>query len=60
MRRISNQLNYTLNKTLYAAYKTSERVQKARVKFWEKIRYVRAQYLIFIDESGVNIAMVRL
>jgi hypothetical protein len=58
MRRISNQLNYTLKKTLYVADKTSERVQKAPVEFWEKIRYVRAQYLIFIDESGVNLVMV--
>jgi hypothetical protein len=58
--RISNQLNYTKKKTLYAAEKRSERVQKARVEFWDKIRDVRAQDLIFIDESGVNLAMVRL
>jgi hypothetical protein len=43
-----------------AAEKTSERVQKARVEFWEKIRDIRAEDLIFIDESGVNLAMVRL
>jgi hypothetical protein len=30
------------------------------VEFWDKIRDVRAQDLIFIDESGVNLAMVRL
>jgi hypothetical protein len=61
MGRISNQLNYTFKKkTLYAAEKTSERVQKARVEFWEKIRDIRAEDLIFIDESGVNLAMVRL
>ncbi len=30
------------------------------MEFWDKIRDVRAQNLIFIDESGVNIAMVRL
>jgi hypothetical protein len=61
MGRISNQLNYTFKKkTLYAAEKRSERVQKARVEFWDKIRDVRAQDLIFIDELGVNLAMVRL
>ena len=60
MGRISNQLNYTKKKTLYAAEKRSERVQKARVEFWDKIRDIRAQDLIFIDESGVNLAMVRL
>jgi transposase len=58
--RISNQLNYTFKKTLYAAEKTSERVQTARVEFWKKIRDIRAEYLIFIDESAVNLAMVRL
>ena len=58
--KISNQLNYPFKKKLYAAEKRSERVQKARVEFWHKIRDVRAQDLIFIDESGVNIAMVRL
>ncbi len=61
MGRISNQLNYTFkNKHSRAAEKRSERVQKARVEFWEKIRDIRAEDLIFIDESGVNLAMVRL
>lgn len=58
--RISNQLNYTKKKHSRAAEKRSERVQKARVEFWDKIRDIRAQDLIFIDESGVNLAMVRL
>ena len=59
--RISNQLNYTFKKKhSRAAEKTSERVQKARGEFWEKIRDIRAEDLIFIDESGVNLAMVRL
>jgi len=58
MGRISNQLNYSFKKTLYAAEKRSERVQKARVEFWDKIRDVRAQDLIFIDKLGVNLAMV--
>ena len=31
-----------------------------RVEFWEKIRNIAAENLIFIDESGVNLAMVRL
>jgi hypothetical protein len=47
-------------KTLYVAEKRSERIQKARVEFWDKIRDVRAHDLIFIDESGVDLAMVRL
>lgn len=35
-------------------------MQKLRVEFWEKIRDVRVEDLIFIDEAGVNLAMVRL
>jgi len=42
------------------AEKISKRVQKARIEFWDKIRDIRAEYLIFIDESGVNLAIVRL
>lgn len=47
-------------KTLYAAEKASERVQTQRVEFWSSIRDVRLEDLIFIDESGVNLAMIRL
>ena len=49
MGKISNQLNYTLKKILYAAEKTSERVQTARVEFGKKIKNIRAEDLIFID-----------
>ena len=33
---------------------------KLRLEFWDKIRNIRVEDLIFIDESGVNLAMVRL
>lgn len=45
---------------MYAPEKNSERVQKKRGEFWEEIRDIRAEDLIFLDESGVNLAMVRL
>jgi transposase len=35
-------------------------VLKLREEFWEKIRDIKVENLIFIDESGVNLAMVRL
>lgn len=35
-------------------------MQKQRVEFWSIIRDVRVEDLIFIDEAGVNLAMVRL
>lgn len=47
-------------KTLYATEKTREKVQLKRVEFWSKIRDLRLENWIFIDESGVNLAMVRL
>jgi hypothetical protein len=47
-------------KTLHAAEKNSDRVQKKRVEFRELLRDISEEDLIFIDESGVNLAMVRL
>jgi len=35
-------------------------VQKQRVEFWQLVQGILAQDLIFIDESGINLAMVRL
>jgi transposase len=61
MGRISQQLNYTFKKkTLHAAEKENKEVQLKRGDFWEKIRDIKVEDLIFIDESGVNLAMIRL
>jgi hypothetical protein len=35
-------------------------MQKLRLEFWEKIRDIRLEDLVFIDEAGVNLTMVRL
>lgn len=35
-------------------------MQILRYEFWQKIRDIKAEDLIFIDEAGVNLAMVRL
>jgi transposase len=45
---------------MYAAEKTSDRVQKKRAEFREQVRDIPAEDLVFVDESGVNLAMVRL
>jgi len=34
-------------------------VQKLRVEFWEKIRDIPIEDLVFLDEAGVNLALVR-
>lgn len=60
MGRLTQKLNYTVKKTLYAAEKEKEKVQKQRVEFWSLLRNIRVEDLIFLDEAGVNLAMVRL
>jgi transposase len=61
MGRITQKLNYSFKKkTLHAAEKESERVQQRRVDYWSDIRDINPANLIFIDESGVNLAMLRL
>ena len=40
--------------------KATDRVQQARVAFWQQVQTFLAKDLIFIDESGVNLAMSRL
>ncbi|WP_445299572.1 transposase, partial [Microcoleus sp. B3-A4] len=47
-------------KTLFPSGKGTDRVQLLRCEFWEKIKEISFKDLIFIDESGVNLAMVRL
>ncbi len=61
MGRITQKLNYTLKKkTLSATEKKTDRVQKKRGEYWEQVRDIKAENLIFIDEFGINLAMVRL
>lgn len=35
-------------------------MQQERVEFWQLMGGILASYLIFIDESGVNLALTRL
>ena len=61
MGRMTNKLKYTYKKkTLHPSEKETERVQKLRVEFWEKIRSIPPEDLVFIDESGLNLAFTRL
>ncbi len=34
-------------------------MQTLRVKYWKQIRDIKPEDLIFIDETGVNLAIVR-
>lgn len=38
----------------------SERVQRLRGEYWDDLRDVRVEDLVFIDESGINLGLIRL
>lgn len=44
---------------MHAAEKETERVQLLRLDFWLKIQAIFPENLIFIDESGVNLSLIR-
>ena len=59
--RMLKKLNLTVKKTtLHPTEKESERVQQQRLEFWKLMQNVLAKDLIFIDESGINLALTRL
>jgi transposase len=60
MGRMTQRLKLTVKKTLHPTEKDTERVQNLRVEFWQQIRSLRVEDLIFVDEAGVNLALVRL
>ena len=58
MGRITQNLNYSVFKNTARCGEKSESVQKKRVEFWRSIRYISINNLVFIDKSGVNLAMI--
>lgn len=61
MCRVMKYLNLTRKKkSLHPSAKGSERVQTLRRDYWEQLKDVRAEDLIFIDESGVHLGLIRL
>ncbi len=57
--RMLKKLKITRKKTLHADEKESEAVQVKRVQFWNLVQGILAKNLIFIDESGINLALTR-
>ncbi len=58
--RVLQRLELTRKKkTLHADEAQSERVQNLRSQYWTTIGEVRLKDLVFIDETGVNLAMTR-
>lgn len=60
MCRILQKLKLTRKKkTLHASEAETERVQRLRQEYWTTIGEVKLADLVFIDETGTNIAMTR-
>jgi transposase len=60
MCRLLQKLKLTRKKkTLHASEAGSERVQNLRREYWKIIGEVKLSDLVFIDETGVNLAMTR-
>ncbi|BAZ33695.1 transposase and inactivated derivatives-like protein (plasmid) [Cylindrospermum sp. NIES-4074] len=57
--RMLRRMKISLKKTLYASEKETEIVQSLRLQFWLKIHGIPAQNLIFIDEAGANLSLIR-
>lgn len=61
MGRVLQQLKLTRKKkTLHATEAGTPRIQQARLDYWQRIREIDPEDLVFIDESGINLAMTRL
>jgi hypothetical protein len=60
MGRYVQKLKLTRKKKLSrATERNSERVQQLRVQYWHEIGAVNLEDLVFVDETGVNLAMTR-
>ncbi len=58
--RLLQRLKLTRKKkTLHASEAESERVQNLRREYWTSIGEVKLSDLVFIDETGINLAMTR-
>ena len=49
----------TKKKTLRSTQAKTERVQKLRIEYWEKVKQVDPENLVFIDEMGVLLGLTR-
>ena len=46
-------------KTLRSSQGKTERVQKLRIEYWEKVKQIDPEDLVFIDEMGVLLGLTR-
>jgi hypothetical protein len=46
-------------KTWYSSQAATQRVQKLRVEYWEKIKDIKPENLVFLDETGILLGLTR-
>jgi transposase len=46
-------------KTWYSRQAATERVQKLRVEYWENIKHIEPQNLVFLDATGILLGLAR-
>ncbi len=49
----------TKKKTFRSSQGATERVQKLRSEYWEKVKHVEPENLVFLDETGVLLGLTR-
>ncbi|MEB3181654.1 MAG: IS630 family transposase [Nostocaceae cyanobacterium] len=59
MCRALNRQNLTIKKTLRSSQAATERVQRLRCEYWEKVKEVDPENLVFLDEMGVLLGLTR-
>ena len=54
MGRFLNKLGFSRKKkTTRSSQASTERVQKLRVEYWEKLKHIKPDNLVFLDETGM-------
>jgi len=58
-RGVAEIRTHSEKKTWYSRQAATERVQKLRVEYWENIKHIEPQNLVFKDETGILLGLAR-
>ena len=56
---LAETTTHSKKKTLRSSQATTERVQELRVEYWEKVKHIDPEDLVFLDEAGVLLGLTR-
>jgi hypothetical protein len=59
MCRELKRVGLTKKKTLLSSQAATDRVQKLRGEYWEKVKNIAPDNLVFLDEMGVLLGLTR-